>query len=596
MERRPQWEPVVDNLPPARDMRENILEPAIVEITAPDVASADKPTNIEDFRSISSYTWAKARNPTIIAPGSPREWLDRPMPFKVPFDSGIRMFHEDAFYMSDQSTLIPLFRAVDAMAPATESESTASENADAIDWATVDFVTDRNNLRKLLRRARAAHRFISTVFAPPSWRSMRKSLRGSHAGAAAAVASLPCLPSLPSLVGLVRLVSLVSWVVSIEPGSRIQREVIVPPKGGCRASFELEHTAAARGCENGAGHYRIVQYIIGGLKMVVRFEVDACVPATTTAAAGSNEEAERGGSPSSPSPERNARGAEVATPDPISGIPVMKSAKALAQQSFNDEDEGALWGGGSTAEDWGVAEEPPAPQPNPHDKPEAKKPETEEVDLDKEAALWAGGGDDSWGMLPVPPRSSKGEHASSKGKEDTRDRAPPPEDSGWDLPDDASAWGVTADTAQNEESSVTNGELTIVRSGALLPQSSILELATRSIKFADRTSNEDIFLQLFLTQTPTHLVAIHQYGNFEKIVRQELQSPEFVSIAEMEGTQKSLAQFVELLKEIQRLVKELGTGRRLSLVCEKGKLELFGLAGEEGRLSDDELERFKTSV
>ncbi|KAI1782790.1 hypothetical protein LXA43DRAFT_956977 [Ganoderma leucocontextum] len=595
MERRPQWGPVVDNLPPARDMRENILEPAIVEITAPDVAIADKPTNIEDFQSISSYTWAKGRDPTIIVPGLPREWLDRSMPFKVPFDSGIRMFHEDAFYMSDQSTLIPLFRAVDAMAPATEPKSTASENADAIDWATVDFVTDRNNLRKLLRWIREPgpmetiqETSETSPTNPTSDGSEGKQVSDATAAAAPAWDTRKDF-RIDLQLGGANTMLMNRWAARA-------REVIVPPKGGCRANFELEHTAAARGCENGAGHYRIVQYSISGLKMVVRFEVDACVPATTTAAAGSNEEAERGGSPSSPSPERNARGAEVATPDPISGIPVMKSAKALAQQSFNDEDEGALWGGGSTAEDWGVAEEPPASQPNPHDKPEAKKPETEEVDLDKEAALWAGGGDDSWGMLPVPHRSSKGEHASSKGKEDTRDRAPPPEDSGWDLPDDASAWGVTADTAQNEDSSVTNGELTVVRSGALLPQSSILELATRSIKFADRTSNEDIFLQLFLTQTPTHLVAIHQYGNFEKIVRQELQSPEFVSIAEMEGTQKSLAQFVELLKEIQRLVKELGTGRRLSLVCEKGKLELFGLAGEEGRLSDDELERFKTSV
>ena len=64
----------------------------------------------------------------------------------------------------------------------------------------------------------------------------------------------------------------------------------------------------------------------------------------------------------------------------------------------------------------------------------------------------------------------------------------------------------------------------------------------------------------------------------------------------MEGIQRSIAQFVELLKEIQRLVKKYGTSGRLSLVCEKGKLELYGLGGEEGQLSDDELGRFKASV
>ena len=160
--------------------------------------------------------------------------------------------------------------------------------------------------------------------------------------------------------------------------------------------------------------------------------------------------------------------------------------------------------------------------------------------------------------------------------------------------DDGTAWGIIADTTQDEEVEA-NGELTVIQSGTLLPQSSILELATRSIRYADRTSNEDVFLQLFLTQTPTHVIAIHQNGNFEKVVRQELGSAEFTRIAEMEEIQQSIGKFVELLKVIQRLVKEHGTSGRLSLVCEKGKLELFGL-GEGSRLSDVELERFKSSV
>ena len=50
-------------------MRESIVGPAIMELTAPDVAIVDKPTKIEDFHCISSYTWEKKRNPTLIVPG-----------------------------------------------------------------------------------------------------------------------------------------------------------------------------------------------------------------------------------------------------------------------------------------------------------------------------------------------------------------------------------------------------------------------------------------------------------------------------------------------------------------------------------------------
>jgi len=46
-------------------------------------------------------------------------------------------------------------------------------------------------------------------------------------------------------------------------------------------SFEKASTNAAKGCEESTGHHRIVEYDFGGLTMVVRFEVDACIPPAT---------------------------------------------------------------------------------------------------------------------------------------------------------------------------------------------------------------------------------------------------------------------------------------------------------------------------
>ena len=84
--------------------------------------------------------------------------------------------------------------------------------------------------------------------------------------------------------------------------------------------------------------------------MVVRFEVDACVP---IAAPQNGGEGEKGEFESEPSLRTGASTSAAEIETPIS-VP--------AQQSFTDEEEAALWGIGSTAEDWGVEEQAPKPQ------------------------------------------------------------------------------------------------------------------------------------------------------------------------------------------------------------------------------------------
>lgn len=177
----------------------------------------------------------------------------------------------------------------------------------------------------------------------------------------------------------------------------------------------------------------------------------------------------------------------------------------------------------------------------------------------------------------------------------------------WDAPASYRDQGDKADlsaqhskdapsTRGTDDSEPNTTELAVIHAGILVPQANILELATRSIHYVDRTNDEDIFLQMFLTQTPTHLVAVHQRGSFERVVRQELQSPQFADIAEREDITNSLAKFVALLKGIQRLVKEYRQRRGVSLVCDKGKLEMLERVGDEGLVRDGELARFRAAA
>ncbi|THG97020.1 hypothetical protein EW026_g4912 [Hermanssonia centrifuga] len=131
---------------------------------------------------------------------------------------------------------LPLFRAVDVM----EEGRTAK-----LDWSSIDLITDRNNLRKLLGWAYP----IPGVKNKPTFRIDME------------------------LVGEKTLI-LHRW----EERSSVNSEGT-----GFGDSFERESTTPGPGCEQStlAGHGRIITYDFSGLKLLVRFEVDACFESDT---------------------------------------------------------------------------------------------------------------------------------------------------------------------------------------------------------------------------------------------------------------------------------------------------------------------------
>ncbi|KAF9019393.1 hypothetical protein BDZ89DRAFT_1139363 [Hymenopellis radicata] len=202
-----------------------ILNLPIVEENAPDAI-------ITDARYIGSYNWhGTATRPTMLVPvsfghsyiynrrhsGSPRILVDKQTPFILQPDVG----HVPCNYngrMSPSAPMLPTVLAVEATTP-------------EFDWSSVDFVTDRNGLRKLLQ-----------------------------------------------------------WVTGKKPDFRLDFHLLgertvsfqrfeprkTMPTGGYGMAFEDAVTRREPGFHDSPHHHRITCYSFGTLKLVVRYEVDAC--------------------------------------------------------------------------------------------------------------------------------------------------------------------------------------------------------------------------------------------------------------------------------------------------------------------------------
>jgi hypothetical protein len=133
------------------------------------------------------------------------------MPFTVPQDSSGVVFVDQNGFRMESMPLLPLIKAVDCM-PQTQGRS-------AVDWPSIDFVTDRSNLRKLMR-----------------WID-------GYAGRAFRIDA--------QLAG--------SGTILLNRWETRTREQGLPTSYGF--NFEEASTTAAVGCEGTTSHHRIVKYV-----------------------------------------------------------------------------------------------------------------------------------------------------------------------------------------------------------------------------------------------------------------------------------------------------------------------------------------------
>ncbi|KAF2873118.1 geranylgeranyl pyrophosphate synthetase [Massariosphaeria phaeospora] len=182
--------------------------------------------SITDVKQLSSYNWIEAPTPTIAVPGSPPLWSAPKGPRQLKPDSGFIYIGQNAARHPD-SPLEPLFRALYTANP-------------SFDIRSIDVVTDRNNIRKLLS------------FVDP---------------------------------GLTRF-GLESFTIKIEVTNNTAifcreetatSEFITPDQfRGYGHEFEKAYTTGM--INRSTGHHRIISYRFNNLNFVIRHETDGYLP------------------------------------------------------------------------------------------------------------------------------------------------------------------------------------------------------------------------------------------------------------------------------------------------------------------------------
>ncbi|KAI6010751.1 hypothetical protein F5J12DRAFT_891246 [Pisolithus orientalis] len=113
------------------------LEGPLETLSPGAVPHPSRRAQLRNVKVVASYSWVKGPIPSIAVPGYPRIWRKTTVT-TVPADSGVHYVDRNASFMGHRSPLIPIFAAVDSL-------------HNDFQYRDLDLMTDRKNLRKLLR-------------------------------------------------------------------------------------------------------------------------------------------------------------------------------------------------------------------------------------------------------------------------------------------------------------------------------------------------------------------------------------------------------------------------------------------------------------
>ncbi|KAG9128481.1 hypothetical protein FRC07_009704 [Ceratobasidium sp. 392] len=213
------------------------------------------PEGVDDVKAtnvvaLGSYNWAEHSAPTIVIPGSPSVWKEPTLPLRLNPDSGPTFIDQNAA-RSRKSPLEPMLRAISVIRGAPEGLSLSNEN--------IDIVTDRNNLRKLMR-------FICAN--GPNRDPRKNRTREFRIDAQLA-------PNGKTLILTRHENNNVDHSTHFKGyGHNFEVAVTTKPPAPLVAVKGRTSTAVSRTLK-ATGYHRIIRYDLLGLRFMVRFEVDA---------------------------------------------------------------------------------------------------------------------------------------------------------------------------------------------------------------------------------------------------------------------------------------------------------------------------------
>ncbi|KAF8439572.1 hypothetical protein BGX38DRAFT_1273346 [Terfezia claveryi] len=192
--------------------------------TATELQPGTSSVTKENFTVLGSYNWRDAKRPIIVVPGAPSIWDPPKLPISIKPDRG-RTFVDQNGSRYPTSPLEPMLQAVLASNP-------------LFDFNKIDIITDRSNLRQLLQFASGkSHRNFEIA------------------------------------------VEVVNKTVLFTRLTKHPKTYIGPGRSqGYGFQFEKAFTKTPTAVGGSTGHHRIVNYTIGGLNVLLRFEVDGALP------------------------------------------------------------------------------------------------------------------------------------------------------------------------------------------------------------------------------------------------------------------------------------------------------------------------------
>ncbi|KAI0851148.1 hypothetical protein F5Y00DRAFT_251801 [Daldinia vernicosa] len=213
----------------------------IAKISPSDLQGLDAPptASITDVKYLSSYNWIESPNPTIAVPGSPALWAAPKVPQRLNKDTGLIYIAQNAA-RHPESPLEPLFRAIYITDPSFDIQS-------------VDVVTDRNNIRKLL------------TFVDPT--SSRNGLEEFTINIE------------------------VNKNTAIFSRDETATHEIIGPNEFRGFGHEFEKACTTNKIVGSTGHHRIISYRFGGLSIIVRHETDGYVDTKAGSSSSSTSKA-----------------------------------------------------------------------------------------------------------------------------------------------------------------------------------------------------------------------------------------------------------------------------------------------------------------